>query len=87
MSIFKGKSNAQNEAPKADKKSAPQTYEDGSKFVKDEDGNVIPQYVHDTEFQKRREGELQHVYNERVPVQFQPVVEVGNISYLGKKRA
>ena len=52
----------------------------------DEDGNEVPRYKVDPDFCKRREGETQQAYNERVPITFQPVVEVGEYDYLGRKR-
>ena len=35
---------------------------------------------------KRRDGESQHDYNERVPATLQPVEDVAQYDYLGRKR-
>lgn len=52
----------------------------------DDQGKEVPQYMVDPEFCKRREGELQQAYNERVPMTFQPVVDITEYDYLGRKR-
>ena len=53
--------------------------------VKDEDaerGYSITDPTH--ELNQRKPNEPAHKYNERVPIQFQPILE-NNVSYRGKK--